>query len=560
MSPEAVLLVRLISYIAFLVFQMTVWVLAVKSNKDKTHAKSMRTLKKIFIFFPIFAIISAILGMLYKYEIALALNAFPMVIGSICAVFLFIKASKQYNEEVINTKKLEAEALRLAEINNTTDETYLRAKNLLPLGNEFLVLTANAIRKKVTHQDIYDFILEKMMSEAFADGGIILIVDGEDEVFKVKATSGVFPPPYQLPADVPLKQDRVQTSLKYAQFDFHGNLFADIASGGKPVLVQDPSTNSSIYQNGDESFLKAGSYLFLTLVSDERVIGLVALSRAVESRVFRESDMEICQILGEYCATSIRILDSLDEESEKDLIASEKDLATKIQKLLLPTKMPKIPGIDAGVYFHPALGICSDYYDILWIDDDKMFFVMMDVASKSIQASVIMIMIRTLLNLIASTDRSTDEILDLVNRGVTKKIGIDLFAGLALILYKPSKKKIYYSGAGNISISVFHSAERKFERITQTTDAIGITVNSKYEVAESNVKKGDVVLLYSDGAIEAVNKTGKRFSLQKIYQLVGTNAEKPCKEISKDLEKAYSEFTKDTPEHDDRSVLMIKID
>ena len=556
---DFVFIFRLISYSAFFIFQLVLIFITIKARKITVLAKSEQTLLTGVLILSVFLMISVPLSILYKFTWALYANAIPAIIGSVVAIIFVMKFMTMRTDEAAHIQAVEAEALKLAEINNITDETYLRAKNLLPLGNDFLVLTANAIRKKVTRQEIYDFVLEKMISEAFADGGIVLIVDAEDEELKVKSFKGIFPPPYQLPADVPLQQVRVETSMKYAQFPLEGNIFADAARSAQPLLIKDAANDERIFKNGDEFFLKASSYLFLPFLSNRQVIGLVVLSRSADSPAFTESDVEICSILADYSSTSIHIVDSLDEESEKDTIANEKELATKIQKLLLPEKLPRFAEIETGVYFQAARGICSDYYDIIRTGDDKIFFIMLDVAGKSIQASVIMIMIRTLLLLTTNTDQSLDTILDWVNKGVTKKINIDHFAGLALVQYNPKEHKLYYTGAGNMSISIFRTASQKFERVRQNTDAIGIDINSRYEVAELSIASDDILMLYSDGAIEALDRRGQSFSLHKIYEIVGINAQKSAKDISKDLKKAYDEFSEGVVDHDDRSILIAKI-
>ncbi|MBQ7613369.1 MAG: SpoIIE family protein phosphatase [Spirochaetaceae bacterium] len=552
-------LVRLVSYTILALCQLIFIVMNIRQFKNKWLSGSDRTIFTGWLLFSFFVLVSSVLGMLYQLEFALIFQGIPICIGAVFLVHFFIKGQRLRFEEMKKMHEIETQALELAQAQNTTDETFLRAKNLLVLGSKFLTISANAIRKKVTRQEIYDFVLEKMVDELYADGGIILIVDNEDEVLKVKSMMGIFPPPYQLPADVPLKQNRVETSVKYAEFKFKGNIFADVALKAEPVLVEDASNDERVFINGDASFLKAGSYLFVPFVSNGEVLGLVALSRAIGAAPFSSSDVEISDTLAKYTSTSIHIIDILGEEQEKDTIANEKELATKIQKTLLPEKLPKLSGIDASVYFYAAHGICSDYYDIITPAKDKIFFAMVDVAGKSIQATIIMIMIRTLLNLTTNTDQNTSTILDWVNKGVTKKINIDHFASVALMQYEPQTKKLYYSGAGNTSVSIFHTNTKKFERIRQTTDAIGIAVDSRYEIAETSVESGDVIMLYSDGAIEAQNRRGENFTLPRIYEIVGTNAAKPTKDIIKLLRAAYDEHTEDTPEYDDRSILLVKV-
>ena len=545
---SAAMIFLITSIICFIFF-------AVRAFKRKKETGVMSGYDKAFLsILLLFAAGGILLHLAAVPFAALACGALPLLLLSVV-----VSIDSQHKKECAALKlRLEQIQEELIEAQRP-DETSLRAKELLPVGNTFLIKAAEAIRQKPDIAGILGFINKIMIERLFADGGVILTIGEFEDVLSVKAYSGNYPPPYKLPDDVPHKQDRVATNFKYAEFPLNNSFFGEAVRSVKPMLIENARNDERIVVNGEEPFLQPGSLLTLPMVYHDTVAGLISLARSPERDPFTESDIEIGEILTSYATAALKLVYDLQEETELHTIENETDIASRIQKILLPKKLIDTGELNFSVLFKPARGVCSDYYDIIQNQRDRLFCVTADVAGKSIHACIVMAMIRSLLYLITNTVQTTQGILDILNKGITGKISIDHYASVSLLAYIPSEQSIEYVNAGTQSLLLWKDKTKKLIRVEQKSDPIGVDGKSVYSAKKIPVEKGDIAVLFTDGIVETLNEHGEPFGLKALAELLVDYAKLPAKEITAKIDKQIKAFIGKASPHDDQTVMIIKI-
>jgi len=484
-----------------------------------------------------------------------------LALGILCFILLAVVAANDmmYRQEYA-ALKTEIALLQEELINaQRPDETAIRAKELLPVGNTFLIKAAEAIRHRTDIAGILGFINKIMIERLFADGGVILTIGEVEDVLSVKAYGGSYPPPYKLPDDVPHRPEQVATNFRYAEFPLNNSFFGEAAHSAKPILIANAQEDDRIVINGEEPFLLPGSLLTLPMVYRDTVVGLISLSRSTEHAPFTDSDVQIGEILASYATAALRLIYDLQEETELNTIENETDIASRIQKVLLPKKLIDTADLSFSVLFNQAKGVCSDYYDIIQNQKDRLFCITADVAGKSIHACIVMVMIRSLLYLITNTTQNTQSILDILNKGITGKISIDHYASISLLAYIPVEKSIEYVNAGTQSLLLWKASTKKLVRLEQKSDPIGVDSKSVYTCKKIQVEKGDIAVLFTDGVVETLNERGESFGLKALAELLAANATSPAKAITEKINKQIKTFIGKTSPHDDQTVMIIKV-
>ena len=497
-------------------------------------------------------------ALLFRYT---SLPLVPTALSALCFILLVVIASNDavYRREYTALKtqmELIQEELVKAQ---RPDETAMRAKELLPVGNTFLTKAAEAIRQQTDTSGILGFINKIMIEQLFADGGVILTIGEFEDVLSVKAYSGNYPPPYKLPNDVPHQQEQVATNFRYAEFPLNNSFFGEAVRSAQSILIPHAQEDSRIVINGEEPFLMPGSLLTLPMVYRDTVAGLISLSRSTEHAPFTESDVQIGEILASYATAALRLIYDLQDETELNTIENETDIASRIQRILLPKKLVDTADLNFSVLFNQARGVCSDYYDIIQNQKDRLFCIIADVAGKSIHACIVMVMLRSLLYLITNTAQNTQSILDILNKGITGKISIDHYASISLLAYIPVEKSIEYVNAGTQSLLLWKDSTKKLVRLEQKSDPIGVDSKSVYTCKKIPVEKGDIAVLFTDGVIETLNERGEPFGLKALAELLAANAALPAKAITEKINKQIKTFIGKTSPHDDQTVMIIKV-
>ena len=492
-------------------------------------------------------------------KIGLFLNA-----GLFVNAFVFMvysrRALRAYAAEIKEHEAREEKFIAdITALKNLPSEKVDRAESLIVLSQKLLHKTAALITNKGDMADgVYGGVAEAFKEELCADGAVILVADGFDDVFTVKALTGKFLPPYKLPEDVPPKEDRVFTNFKHAEFEINEtSIFGKTALGGKSIFVGQQEAAGLLPDNGDAPFLQHGSSIFFPLVSGGGMVGIAAVSRSADKEPFEPYDVDLGEKFSGYVAEIVNLIATVNDANESAEIENITDTASKIQKILLPKNLKKNPSLDIGEYFLQARGICSDYYDVI-IQQNRTFIIVADIAGKSVQSAIVMVMLRAILYLITNTNQSTESILDWLNKGITGKIDIDHFASVSLLCYDPKKRSLEFIGAGNQAMMLYKKAEKKIEIFQQKTDPIGVDVRSSYKSRIIPLEDGDTALLYTDGLVECLNAAGEPYGVKRLASLIAENSDKPSKAVAEKIKTGIQTFLGKAVQRDDHTVLVIK--
>lgn len=486
------------------------------------------------------------------------LNIGLSVVLVVFTVYITVSEKIYLQDQVEKQKKDKANADYIKKLQNLPSEESLRARKLISTARLLLQKTNGLISgKKDISSEMFPYIAESFLMELSADGAVVLAVQSFEDVFAVKALIGTFPPPYKLPDDLAHKEDHVFSNFKYARFEMGESIFTEVASQGKTLFIKDCKGSPLLPNNGNEKFLQHGSLIFFPLMVSTVVVGVAAVSRNPDNVPFSENEVKIGEYLSDFAAEMINLTLNISEASEHAEIENITDTVAKIQRILLPKNLKKVPGLEIGEYFLQERGICSDYYDVI-VQQKRVFIVLADVAGKSIQSAIIMIMIRAILYLITNTDQNTESILDWLNKGITGKIDIDHFASISLLSYEQKTNTIEFIGAGNQAMMIWNNEKNKIELFQQKTDPIGIDVRSTYKSIKIPLHEGDVAALYTDGIIETLNKAGEQYGAARLAKLIADNHSKNSKDIVNKIKNDMTSFIGKAQTHDDRTLLIIK--
>ncbi len=464
-----------------------------------------------------------------------------------------VEAEEEINIEPDNTATLEE--LLSEELSKRDEENTA----LLELSRDFIIQAADAFSDDAGLARLLDFINTGIMREIQADGGAILLVDNFDDVITVKSFSGSFPPPYRLPDDIPHKIVRVETNFRFASFPLSENIFGEVARTGRSELIQDPLSDTRLFQNEPEDFLKLGSYIFVPLKIKGSVIGVTAYARKFDSPAFTEKEYKAALVMSAFAGVAIKSVFSFQEVVEHSELTRESEIAYKIQTKMHPKLLPAIPSLSLGHYFNNTEGVCGDFFDVIPSRKDRISFVLADVAGKGMNSLLIMVMLRAILRLIVNTTQSAATILSWANRGISLETSIDHFASLALINYDSIAKKIQYSTAGTTPIYMYKASTKKVERLSAPSEPIGVEKTSVYVDNETDVHSGDIVITFTDGIVESINTGGKQYTIQRLTTIIEQNSSLSGKEIATVVKEDIKNFTGSAHQHDDQTLLVIKI-
>ncbi len=501
--------------------------------------------EKAFVIFSVSVAFAALITLPYLFILC---TFEPKKIEKLVPHSVNVAEEKSYADAILQTK--------VQEKSLETSESDSRAFEINYLFTE---KASEALSEENGINDLLDLINKTVKDEIGASGGAILMVDDFDDIISVKSFDGDFPPPYKLPSDLPHKPIRVSTNFKFATFPLRENIFGEIATAGRPELITKPKEDARIFQNGPEDFLECGTYIMVPMKIEDAVIGVAAFARKKGEKPFTEEELKNATTLVNFASVAVKSVVSVKDFIEHEDITKEASIATKIQEILHPAKLPVLKGLQIGTIWNLSEGVCGDFYDVIVARKDRVSFALGDVAGKGINSVVVMSMIRAMLHLVVNTRQSAGKILEWINHAIAaESFSTDHFASCSLINYDPVSRTVEISTGGTTPVFYYDAEKNEIKQMSSVSEPIGVDKASEYKDVLQNIKEGDILITYTDGLVEALNEGGKQYSKDTLLNLVRANAKSSGKDIANIVKSDIKKFIGSSALHDDQSLLVIK--
>ncbi len=422
---------------------------------------------------------------------------------------------------------------------------------------DLLLAAGSAVRTEFSLQDVLDNTIRAIVERTGADGGVLLLADEFEESVSVRASHGDFPPPFKLPETLPRTRDRVESFVRHARFRLGEGLLGEVSRTGKHVFVAQNGPGSQLPDNGDDEWLRIGALIAAPLIVRDRIIGAVAVVRK-DGLSFSERDFDRCKLLANFASIAVANSFSFLEAAERSDIEREAAIAENVQRTILPKELPAVPGYAIGAFTSPARGVCSDYYDAIQTRPDKVLLAVGDVAGKGVAASLVLVMVRSILNLITASTKDAATLLQWVNRGITGKVDIDHFATLGLASLDASTGEVEFANAGQQAAIVYRAEPDALQAVEIKSVPIGVERRSAFESRRFRLGPGDILALYTDGIVESVNAQGKQFGRKNLGESIRRCRDLPPDRIVERVRADVLDFAGQVRQHDDQTLLVVK--
>lgn len=304
--------------------------------------------------------------------------------------------------------------------------------------------------------------------------------------------------------------------------------------------------------------------MFFRLTPARRVLLLIALLLVFSSHVIivRNYRFDSSDNLG-LAVVCLLILLAL-EVADRVALKRDLELARDIQNWLVPESPPQLPGIDVAFATRPANTVAGDYYDVLALPAaggaaPPVLFVVADVAGKGIPAGLLMACFRTCLHTLADTTPDLGDLMARLNRSCCEDSrGGRHFITAFLAEYTPATRSIAYINAGH-NPPFLRSASGEISQLAIGGLPCGTFPNSKYEIGRLTAGAGDLLLIYTDGVVEAINDAGEEYGIERLRSFV-RNAVASSAVIQQGLFASIDAFTARARQHDDITSMAIRFE
>ena len=229
-----------------------------------------------------------------------------------------------------------------------------------------------------------------------------------------------------------------------------------------------------------------------------------------------------------------------------------------VQNQLMPQSGVEIPNVQVAAEFLPAFEVGGDLYDVFPTPDGRVAFSLGDVSGKGLPAALLMGMIQGAVRSAAwyRDSEAHESFARQLNTLLCSRSAGAKFASLFWGDYDPQRARLTYVSAGHCP--GFLLTERGIQRLDSSGPVLGILPQSRFDQVAVDFRRGDLLVLYSDGIVEAANALGEDFGEDRLCAALnrcqGASAETTRTEILRD----YRAFLGNSAPEDDLTLLVLE--
>jgi serine phosphatase RsbU (regulator of sigma subunit) len=241
----------------------------------------------------------------------------------------------------------------------------------------------------------------------------------------------------------------------------------------------------------------------------------------------------------------------------RERLARELEIASEIQRYILPSCCPQLEGIEIASEYHPAREVGGDLYDFDWDHESgTLQIVIGDASGKSIPAALCGAVFSGQLRSLFSQSLSPAEILSRANSSLISRFQVSNYIAVACMRMDLMSGSCRLANSGMPFPYLVRAGEVK--QLQAAGVPLGLLEESTYEELPVQIEKGDLLIFVSDGAADAMDPEGSMYGEQRLIDALRKHSSDRAAQVATGLYRSICEFTHNADVNDDITILALR--
>jgi serine phosphatase RsbU (regulator of sigma subunit) len=252
-------------------------------------------------------------------------------------------------------------------------------------------------------------------------------------------------------------------------------------------------------------------------------------------------------------------------EAERRVVLKEMEVASEVQRRLLPSRPPDYPGLDLGFVYRPARQLSGDYYDFIPLSSHSTAIAIGDVSGKGLPSALLMASLQSLVRTnLAMREGKLSRFAEELSECLYEQTADERYATLFLAVVDTRSMLLSYVNAGHNPPLFFRKwtlskQQSASDILDKGGPPLGMFRRSQYQCGQILLQEGDVFLFYTDGITDAVNRELAQFGEERLRESIGQSLSLSAAEICQRIREHLQTFTGTTPQWDDITLAVMKV-
>ncbi len=297
------------------------------------------------------------------------------------------------------------------------------------------------------------------------------------------------------------------------------------------------------------------SFVSAPIISKGKVIGVLNISE--RKNPFTGDDVSFINAIANQIGHAYESVILYEQELEQERLKQEMEVMKKLQNSILPHEFGDVD-VDVYATMKPARMVGGDFYDFRQFSKNKFAVLVGDVSGKGLPASLFMTISRTTIRAYLNPKKPPSNILKSANNVLVEDSRYGMFITAFFAFCDLSKNQISYSNAGHGYQFLYKASKGSFEELKTRGKPLGVKKGVDYSTKTSKFSKGDILVLFTDGVVEAINEDKEEYGEERLREVVRENSHRSARDIVEAVMEDVKKFTGTADQSDDITVVVVK--
>jgi phosphoserine phosphatase RsbU/P len=330
----------------------------------------------------------------------------------------------------------------------------------------------------------------------------------------------------------------------------------EVMTNRHAVLSRDAMADARFLAGHSVANFGIRSMMCAPLLWRGEALGIVYLD-AQTFGAFAKPDLELLTGIAGQAALALGNARLHLELLKRHRLEQDLHLAERIQQSFLPKRIPQLTGYTFCARYDPAYEVGGDFYDFIRLPGDRIGIVVGDVSGKGVSAALYMARLTRDLRYFALAETEPGKVLAWMNRAVNEGGHDDIFVTLIYVVLDAPSATITYANAGHMPPVIRRTAERDVHVLGRTAGLpLGVLPDVEYDSEVFQLVRGDSVLLYTDGLVEAMSPARQMYGMDRLKRSSArgpSQASAFVERVVKDMQTHVA----DAPQFDDMTIVCV---
>lgn len=296
--------------------------------------------------------------------------------------------------------------------------------------------------------------------------------------------------------------------------------------------------------------------IYVPVYHKEKMLAILFLNTKDKEK---DLDLDFTQALTNILVVALENKRFSRKQLEQERLRKEMEIASNVQRMLLPSSLPSHAKLKAKVTYFPHSTVGGDYYDLIQPNENDVYFCVADVSGKGMPASLLMSNFQAALRTLLRSGSELRTIVEQLNSTTFENTKGERFITFFLGHYRYSDRTLRYINAGHNPPVLCMEQDGKVEELEAGTTILGAFESLPFlEEGQRDNLEAFMLHLYTDGLTETLNPSEEEFGEERFLSFIASNDGVSPEEFHAGFLSELDAFSAGVPRRDDLTLLSLQ--